>query len=93
MSQNQRRFAVPDSQNDALSHAMAMVIAPLCMGLFGAWLDNRLGTGWVLTALLAGLGVVGAFVSAYYRYEARMAAQDEGKPWTRRARDKGATAP
>lgn len=77
---------VPSSDNDALSHALAMVVGPLLMGLFGAWLDGRLGTGWVLAAAFATFGAVGAVVSAYYRYEARMAEQDAGKPWTRRAR-------
>ena len=86
MTDRERRIAVPSSQNDALSHALAMVVAPLLMGLFGAWLDRRLGTGWVFAALLATLGVIGAVASAYYRYEARMAEHDAGKPWTRRAR-------
>jgi positive regulator of sigma E activity len=86
VTDRERRIAVPSSQNDALSHALAMVVAPLLMGLFGAWLDRRLGTGWVFAALLATLGVIGAVASAYYRYEARMAEHDEGKPWTRRAR-------
>lgn len=84
MSVRERRFAVPSSQNDALSHALAMVVTPLVMGLFGVWLDGRLGTGWVFAALLATMGVIGAFVSAYYRYEAQMARHDAGKPWTRR---------
>lgn len=83
----ERRFAVPSSQNDALAHALAMVVTPLLMGLFGAWLDNLLGTAWVFAALLATMGVVGAFASAYYRYEARMAEHDRGKPWTRREAD------
>lgn len=77
---------MPSSQNDALSHALAMVVAPLCMGLFGVWLDGLLGTGWVLAALLTTMGVIGAFVSAYYRYEAQIAEHDAGKPWTRRSR-------
>lgn len=85
MGLRERRFSVPSSEDDALSHALAMVVAPLCMGLFGAWLDARLGSGWVFAALLAGMGVVGAFVSAYYRYNARIERQDDGKPWTRRA--------
>lgn len=84
MIERERRFAVPSSQNDALSHAIAMVVAPLCMGLFGWWIDGLLGTGWVFAALLGVLGVAGAFASAYYRYEAQMARHDEGKPWTRR---------
>ena len=93
MSDRERRFAVPSSQNDALSHALAMVVAPLVMGLFGAWLDNVLGTGWILAALFATLGVIGAVLSAYYRYEAQMAEHDADKPWTRRARrgDKAAS--
>jgi len=84
---------VPSSQNDALSHALAMVVTPLIMGLFGVWLDNRLGTGWVFAAALATMGVIGAFLSAYYRYQARMAEQDAGKPWTRRAERAGEAAP
>lgn len=80
---------MPSSQNDALSHALAMVVTPLAMGLFGAWLDGLLGTGWVLAAVLATMGVIGAFASAYYRYEAQMAQQDAGKPWTRRSRGSG----
>lgn len=76
---------MPSSQNDAMSHGAAMVVTPLIMGLFGAWLDRQLGTGWVFAAVLATLGVIGAFVSAYYRYEARMAEYDAGKPWSRRA--------
>ena len=76
---------MPTSQNDALAHAGAMVLFPLVLGLFGAWLDRVLGTGWVITAVLVALGVIGSFASAYYRYEARMAEHDEGKPWTRRS--------
>lgn len=89
LTDRERRRAVPSmpsSHNDALSHALAMVVGPLLMGLFGAWLDRMLGTGWVFAALFAALGAVGAVASAYYRYEARMAEHDEGKPWTRRAR-------
>ena len=80
----ERRFVVPSSQNDAMAHALAMVVTPLVMGLFGVWLDNRVGTGWIFAALFATLGVIGAFASAYYRYEARMAEHDRDKPWTRR---------
>jgi uncharacterized membrane protein YeaQ/YmgE (transglycosylase-associated protein family) len=78
-------LAIPTSQNDAFSHAVARVVTPLIAGLIGAWIDNRVGTGWVFTAVFVALAIVGAFASAYYHYEARMAAHDEGKPWTRRA--------
>jgi positive regulator of sigma E activity len=85
LTDRERRFAVGSSQNDALSHAVAMVVTPLAMGLLGSWIDGRLGTAWVFTAVLATLAVIGAFASAYYRYEARMAEHDKGKPWTRRS--------
>ncbi len=85
MTRRERRFTVPSADEDALSHAIAMVVAPLCMGLFGAWIDSRLGTGWIFAALLGVMGAAGAMASAFYRYEARIARQDAGKPWTRRA--------
>ena len=91
MSNRERRFAVPSSQNDALSHGIAMVVAPLCMGLFGYWLDGVLGTGWIFAALFTAFGIAGSFASAYYRYAHEMEKQDEGKPWTRRARAAAAT--
>ena len=56
----ERRFAVPSSQNDALSHGIAMVVAPLCMGLFGYWLDGVLGTGWIFAALFTTFGIAGS---------------------------------
>lgn len=86
MSDRRVRVGVPTTENDALSHALAMVVTPLILGLFGVWLDNVLGTGWVFAAILVAMGVIGAFLSAYYRYQAQMAEQDAGKPWTRRAR-------
>jgi len=91
VNRRERRFTVPSADEDALSHAIAMVVAPLAMGLFGAWIDARLGTGWIFAALLGVMGVAGALASAYYRYEARMARHDEGKPWTRRAAARSAT--
>ena len=84
VTDRERRLAIPTSQNDAFAHAAAMVLFPLLVGLFGAWLDGLLGSGWVITALLVTLAIGGSFASAYYRYEARMAEQDAGKPWTRR---------
>ena len=80
-----RKRAIPTAENDALAHAGAMVLFPLLLGLLGVVIDRALGTQWVFTALLATLGVIGSFASAYYRYEARMAQHDEGKPWTRRS--------
>ncbi len=75
----------PTPNNDALSHAIAMVLFLVLAGLFGAWLDSILGTGPILLVLCGAIGAIGAFASAYYRYEARMADHDADKPWTRSA--------
>lgn len=80
----------PGSNDDAFSHAVAMVIEVVLFGLVGAWLDSRAGTRPVFLLALGTLGVLGAFASAFYRYERRMADHDSGKPWTRRS---GSTLP
>jgi F0F1-type ATP synthase assembly protein I len=74
----------PDPQTDAISHAMAMVAVPVVFGAVGWWIDSRIGTSPVLLLALAAFGIAGSFLSAFYRYEARIARLDEGKPWTRR---------
>jgi len=82
-----RRKAIPTAptaENDAFAHAGAMVLFPVALGFLGVVIDRALGTHWVFTALFATLGVIGSFASAYFRYEARMAQHDEGKPWMRR---------
>ncbi len=75
----------PGSNNDALSHAVAMVMEIVLFGVLGAWIDSRAGTRPLFLLVGGVLGVLGAFASAYYRYERRMADHDAGKPWTRRA--------
>jgi hypothetical protein len=73
----------PDARSDVLSHGMSLIAAPVLFGLFGSWLDGRLGTGPVLLIVLGAFGAACSFGSAYYRYEYRMAKHDEGKPWNR----------
>jgi hypothetical protein len=86
LTDRERRLAIPSSsQGDALSHAIALVITPLLLGLLGLWIDHLVGTGWIFAAVFATFGALGAVTSLYYRYEERMARLDEGKPWTRRA--------
>ena len=53
------------------------------LGLFGWWLDGRFGTRPLLMFAFGLLGVVGVSVRTYYDYKARMAKEEEGKPWTR----------
>lgn len=69
---------------DGLTQALNLVVAPVLFGLFGAFIDSRLGTGPVFLLVLGFLGLLGALLMAYYEYEARIARHDEGKPWARR---------
>jgi positive regulator of sigma E activity len=93
MSARRRRVAYPTYENDALAHAMAMVAVPVLFGLLGAWLDGRAGTRPVLLLVFAAFGVACSFASAYYRYEAKMARHDEGKPWSRKRGPSDAAPP
>ena len=87
------RSNIPTAENDALSYAVAMVIVPVLGGLLGAWIDGRLGTSPLFLLVLGGFGVACSFASAYYRYEARIARHDQGKPWNRRAGGGSAEGP
>lgn len=75
---------MPSANEDALSHAMAMVAVPAIFGLLGAWIDSLIGTGPILLLLFAAFGIACSFAGAYYRYEKKIADHDEGKPWARR---------
>jgi hypothetical protein len=77
---------VPSRQDDALAQALTLVVAPLLFGLVGWWIDSWLGTGPIFAVALAVFALVGVALSTYYRYLARSAELDEGKPWTRRTR-------
>jgi F0F1-type ATP synthase assembly protein I len=68
---------------DALALGVEMVFTPLLFAAAGWWLDRRFGTGPLLAIGLGLLGLVGVMVRVYYDYRARMAAEEEGKPWTR----------
>ena len=68
---------------DALALGVEMVFTPLLFALGGWWLDGRLGTGPLFAILFGLLALVGVSVRVYYEYLARMAKEEEGKPWTR----------
>lgn len=83
MIHRDRRSTLATSHSDALADAAGLVAFPLVLGLLGWWADGKLGTGWVLTITLTAVAVVGSFATAYYRYVARVAQHEAGKPWTR----------
>lgn len=71
-------------RDDGLSQAFEFAAGPVVMGLIGWLVDLALGTAPLFLVILALFGVLGSFVSFYYRYQAETARLDEGKPWTRR---------
>jgi F0F1-type ATP synthase assembly protein I len=68
---------------DGFSDAFSLVLTPVLLGIAGYFLDGEIGTRPIFTVVLAIIGVVGAVVTAYYRYTGRIDQMDEGKPWTR----------
>jgi F0F1-type ATP synthase assembly protein I len=73
-------------RDDGLSQAFEFAAGPVVMGAIGWLVDLATGTAPLFLIVLAVLGIVGSFVSFYYRYQAATAKLDEGKPWTRRTR-------
>ena len=68
---------------DALALGVEMVATPLLFVLFGWFLDRLFGTGPVLAIVFGLFGVVGEAAHVFYTYRARIAQEEEGKPWTR----------
>jgi F0F1-type ATP synthase assembly protein I len=70
--------------DDGLSQALSLVVGPVLFGFLGFLLDQALGTGPVFALALGIFGFLGAVVALYFRYQAAVARDDEGKPWNRR---------
>jgi F0F1-type ATP synthase assembly protein I len=70
--------------DDGLSQALSLVVGPVIFALVGALLDRALGTGYLFLVAFALLGFMAAVVALYYRYQAKIARDEEGKPWNRR---------
>ena len=80
------RQALYEGFGKGLGQAIEMVLTPVLFGAFGAWLDHLFGTGPVLMLVFGLFGVVGMAFRTYYWYQAKIAAEEEGKPWTRSQR-------
>ncbi len=81
-----RRFKERQSQGDPIAQAAEFVVAPVLFGFLGSLLDHRLGTAPLFLLVFGIVGFLGAAVANYYRYMAKVAHDEEGKPWTRRQR-------
>ena len=80
------RQALWQGFGNGLGQAVEMVLTPVLFGAFGALLDHWFGTGPVLMLVFGVFGVVGMALRTYYWYQAKIAAEEEGKPWTRSQR-------
>jgi len=69
---------------EALAQAFEFAVIPVLFGLLGIWLDGVLGIRPWLTVVLLVVGITGVVARAIYVYKARVEAEEEGKPWTRR---------
>ena len=67
----------------ALNNAFEIALVPLVFAGIGWLVDHVLGTGWLFTAILAVVGLVGTFVKLYYRYSYQMLQLEESGPWRR----------
>lgn len=74
---------------DTLARAVEFVAAPAFFAYGGHLLDGRLGTGSLLTVLLAVFALAGVFVRAYFAYEVAMRSHEAERPWARPAPGRG----
>ncbi len=81
-----RSRRINQDHGDPLGQAAEFVVAPVLFGLIGWLIDGWLGTAPIFMVSLGVLGFIGAGVANYYRYMAKTAHDEEGKPWTRRQR-------
>jgi F0F1-type ATP synthase assembly protein I len=77
------RHATYQGFGDAFALSAELVMTPLLFALGGYGLDRLFGTGPVLAFVLGFIGLFGAVAHVYYDYRARIAKEEEGKPWTR----------
>ncbi|MEX0769009.1 MAG: AtpZ/AtpI family protein [Microthrixaceae bacterium] len=58
-----------------------LALAPVILGLFGLWLDRRLGTVPVFLILFTVLGFAGAGIKIYYTYRYQMQQHQADVAW------------
>lgn len=84
MDASEERRKLYNGFGETFSRAIEFVATPFLFGLFGLFLDGRLGTGRVFTVLLAALALVGMFLRFWYRYVEDMKSEEATAPWRQR---------
>lgn len=83
--QPERRDAWGRGLSDGFTQAIELVVTPVLFGLLGALIDFWVGTTRLFTITFGLVALVAAAIALYYRYQAKMDAHDEGRPWARKA--------
>ena len=69
---------------NGLSRAVELAVTPAIFGGAGWLVDRWVGLYPLFTIVLALAGVIGTFLSTWYRYEAAMKAEEARSPWAPR---------
>ncbi|CAA9209357.1 MAG: hypothetical protein AVDCRST_MAG50-910 [uncultured Acidimicrobiales bacterium] len=80
MNQGEHRELMNGFGN-GLSAAFELAATPAIFGAAGYGLDRLLGTGPFLMWILGIFSVVGAFLRAWYHYDAKMRVLEAAGPW------------
>ena len=72
-------------RGEAFASGLELVVPTVVFTLLGLWADSSWGTAPLFLIVGFVFGAVGTYASQYYKYRARSAINDEGKPWARAA--------
>lgn len=78
VDKNKERNAQPKTS----MHSFELVVTVVLFVLIGRFVDSKLETTPLFTIALGLVGVIGSFLSAYYRYLLTSKKLDENKAWT-----------
>ncbi len=67
----------------SLTNAFEIAMIPAVFAGAGWLVDRLLGTGWIVAAVFAVVGLAGTFAKLYYRYCAEMQQLEESGSWRR----------
>jgi hypothetical protein len=70
---------------DTLARGIELALTPAIFGVGGYFVDRYFGILPVCTLLFTLVCVVGMFVRTYYAYEAAIAKESDGAPWSRQS--------
>jgi F0F1-type ATP synthase assembly protein I len=74
---------------DGMSRSFELIVTPAVFGAIGYGLDRVLGILPVLTIVFGAFGVVGTFLSFWYRYDAQMRQHEAHRAESRRDEARG----